>query len=306
MSIRIIPSRVCAVACASLCLSALNEVRARADGVFLPEEAAFRARREKAMIYEPEQKAAIFYRNGVEDLIISPRFSGPAARFAWIIPAPSRPTAAKLDGALFHELAALTYPRRMGKGTYGGDAKRAGTEGVTVLERKQVGAYDVAVLQAGDSRALMGWLTQNGFAMTPAAEAPIRAHIVEGWTFVAARVNIPEAQAGLNHGTLAPIHLTFRTSRPIYPLRVSGANGKPFLVQVHYIRLLKAGVRPASLVVDGPKVTAPIAASFVGDPAKNRAPTVAKLANGNVAIYLYSQLYEPRECLSDLAFVIRE
>lgn len=38
---------------------------------------------------------------------------------------------------------------------------------VQVLERKQVGAYDVAVLKATGSGALMEWLKTNRFAVPP-------------------------------------------------------------------------------------------------------------------------------------------
>ncbi|MBM3492877.1 MAG: DUF2330 domain-containing protein [Armatimonadetes bacterium] len=148
---------------------------ADADGIMLPDAAEFRARRERAMIHEPEQKAAIIYGNGIEDLIISPRYEGPAKRFAWIIPVPTRPTAEERgersegrDRALFHELARLTEPVPVKGGRRRKSAGAARTQGVEVLERKQVGAYDVAALRADDAKALMRWLEANGFAITPA------------------------------------------------------------------------------------------------------------------------------------------
>jgi hypothetical protein len=273
-----------------------------ADGCFMPDAATFRKQRERALIHEPEQKAAIIFRDGVEDLIISPRFSGPASRFAWVIPTPSRPTIGKVAGALFHELAALVY--RPAPASYEGRAMGgAKAARVTVLERKQVGAYDVAVLQAGDSGALMRWLAGNGFAMVPAAEKPIRAHVAENWTFVAARVNVPQAATGLSDGTLAPIRLTFRTQRPVYPLRVSSANPAAFLVNVYFITQWRETDRPFLAVVRGPRLSdrGVTATSFVGDPAR-RAPTLARLARGNVAVYHHARRYEPGECVGDLTF----
>jgi len=275
-----------------------------ADGVFMPDSRKFRLERERAMIHEPEQKAAIIFRDGVEDLIISPRFSGKASRFAWIIPTPSRPTVGKVGGALFHELAALVY--RPGPQPAGGTEKAmARPAGVIVLERKQVGAYDVAVLQAGDSGALVRWLRDNGFAMVPAAEKPIRAHVAEKWTFVAARVSVPEAARGLSEGTLAPIRLTFRTERPVYPLRVSSANPSDFLVSVYYIAPRGAFYRPGLLSVRGPRMPdqVSVGASFVGT-APRSAPTLARLARGPIAVYHHATTYKPDDCVGDLTFFL--
>ncbi len=62
------------------------------------------------MINEPEQKAAIFFSHGTEKLMVSPSYDGATEKFAWIIPVPARPKVEIVDGAIFHELAALTTP----------------------------------------------------------------------------------------------------------------------------------------------------------------------------------------------------
>jgi hypothetical protein len=220
-----------------------------ADGIMLPPDVQARLH-QQSYVSEPEQKAAVLYRNGVEDLIISPTFAGPVERFAWVIPVPSRPKVDKVDGALFHELGKLAFPM---PAALPGPADRSGkVAGVAVLERKQVGAYDVAVLEATDSQALYRWLRANKFAVQPAAKERLGQHIAEKWTFVAARVNVPRAARALATGTLAPIRLTFRTAEPIYPLRLSGANPEPFLVLVYYIVPAKADTKPPAIKVDGP------------------------------------------------------
>jgi len=274
---------------------------AYADGIMLPPEVHARLL-ERSYISEPDQKAVVLYRNGVEDLIISPTFAGPVERFAWIIPVPSRPKVDKVDGALFHELAKLAFPRRpKRKGTEGiGDTKA----GVTVLERKQVGAYDVAVLSAADSKALYRWLRANKFAVPPAAKERLDPHIAEKWTFVAARVNVRRAAGALTTGTLAPIRLTFRTSEPIYPLRVSGANPEPFLVLVYYIVPADAKTKAPAIKVDGPKSRweFPLPPIVQRPPDPKTEPTLSRLIRGTMAIYIYRQDFQPRHCNKDLKF----
>ncbi len=294
--------RRCLMALAVLTLS----MTALADGVFFPDEAAYRRHRERVLINEPEQKAVVLYRNGIEDLIISPRFDGPAARFAWIIPVPSRPKVDKVAGALFHEIVGIVSPPRKFKAM--GTAGIARTAGVAVLERKQVGAYEVAVLQAGDASALVKWLKANRFAIPSAAKGPIKQHIKEKWTFVAARVSVPQAERGLRTGTLAPIRLTFPTSKPIYPLRMSALNPEEFLVHV-YLVLPRLPGKPDPRVVTldavalhrhvghGPR--------WVGTPAAAKSPTLARLVNGPCAIYPFRLNYRPVNCSEDLTFQLK-
>ena len=84
--------------------------RALSDGCMMPSEKEWKRWRERATISEPMQKALIYFHDGIEDLIVSPSFSGPVADFAWVIPVPSRPKVEILRGAPFHELAKIAFP----------------------------------------------------------------------------------------------------------------------------------------------------------------------------------------------------
>lgn len=278
----------------------------QADGIMLPDSKEFRAARERSLITEPEQKAAIIFRDGIEDLIISPRYSGPASRFAWIIPVPTRPTVGKVEGALFHELARVVMPPSPKGQSKERTAGVPQTAGVQVLERKQVGAYDVAVLRADDPRSLMQWLETNRFAVTPAAEGPIQAHIKDGWTFVAARVNVPKSERGLQTGTLAPIRLTFRTQQPIYPLRLSAANPHPFKVLVYVIKPAGPLTQHEPVTLHSLKGTGarPLSALWFGVPRTAGAPTLAKLIGAQVTVHMWQRTYRPSECTADIRFSI--
>ncbi|HLJ57400.1 MAG TPA: DUF2330 domain-containing protein, partial [Chthonomonadaceae bacterium] len=196
-------------------LAALLPAPARTDGCFMPSDAAWRERRERSLILEPNQKALVYFDRGSEQLIISPNYAGQATDFAWVVPTPARPSVEILKGAPFHELARLVEPEppRMAKGLAGRAAAAPAPAGVTVLERKTVGDYDVSVLSATDSGALLRWLSENRYHLPPKAEAPVKAYIALGWTFVASKIRLNDTARGLKTGTLSPLKLTFRTNR---------------------------------------------------------------------------------------------
>jgi hypothetical protein len=94
-----------------------------------------------------------------------------------------------------------------------------GGERVEVLSRKVVGIYDTATLSSEDGHALVEWLNTNGFA-TPTNYLPsIRGYAKEGWFFVASKIR----GGGPYPGTAKahPLALTFKTKRPVYPLRLT-------------------------------------------------------------------------------------
>lgn len=243
------------------------------------------------MINEPAQKAAIFFRQGQEDLIISPSYSGAPSGFAWLVPVPARPQVQIVEGALFHELAAATVskpedlPRDAMKSAV---AERAA--GVTLLERETVGAYDVSVLSSTGAEALVDWLTANGYALPRSAEGPAERYVREGWTFVACRIQTPaNAASGLASGTLAPLRLTFPTVRPVYPMRLSAANPEPFTVLIYLLlpasetggRLRSVPLADAPALRSGQSTV--LKASV--DAQQTQYPTLGRLTTEEISIY---------------------
>jgi len=91
---------------------------------------------------------------------------------------------------------------------------------VNVVERKRVGVYDTAVLSSRDGGALLDWLSRNGF-VTPTNFIPaIHAYAQEGWFFVAGRIRLDASLT--DPAKPSPLALTFKTERPVYPLRLTG------------------------------------------------------------------------------------
>ena len=280
----------------------LAPIAALADGCLMPSKANWVTLRERAYINEPEQKAVVHFTKGSEDLIISPSFEGPATSFAWVIPVPARPKVRILEGAIFHELAKLIEPPAVGK-SGGTREAQVSAPTVTLLERRTVGAYDVSVLSANDGQALMNWLSANGYHLPDAAAAPVREYIKARWTFVACRVKAPvQAEQGLRAGTLAPLRLTFKASRPIYPLRLSSANPAAFSVVVYLVLPERevGGAKSVALIGrprGGPDKTPKIAT--INWWRRKECPTLMKLCKQNVRIYLERRYLQPDDCTRD-------
>ncbi len=295
---------------AVLSLTAMSQVPAKTDGCYMPTDRQWRQQREKSMINEPEQKALIVYDKGREQLIISPGFSGSSNDFAWVVPVPSRPKIEILQGAPFHELARLVEPEpnRL-KQEQKSMAPSARAGGVTVIERKTIGDYEVSVLTATDSQALVHWLRDNGYHMPHAAEGPVRTYTAEHWTFVASKIKLHDRATGLKTGTLTPLRLTFDSPGPIYPMRLSGANSSPFTVLV-YIALPLNNPASTSIPLVLKTIKAPSAQNLELSHAKLSSesrpsyPTLSRLSGTGLQVYWLEAHIAPAECDKDFVWAV--
>jgi hypothetical protein len=318
---------VLAAAALLAALPALSALTARADGIMVPSRADWKTERERALINEVDQKAAVLFRPDLqrETLLISPSYRGLARDFAWVVPVPARPRFSIVQGAPFHELATLTYPRGLDQERGRAPAAAVGAamkSSVRVLERRTVGAYDVTVLAADAPNALRDWLDRNDYYLPPAVVGPLSAYVRERWTFVACRIKNPDnARTGLLTGTLAPLKLTFPTSRPVYPMRLSAANPEPFNVLVYVLTpdpergLMGAFRRPTSsglTLAAGPRgrgagsVTARRATYTPGPAMAQDFPTLAGLLGDRITgVYVERRTIAPADCTADYAWAVR-
>lgn len=191
----------------------------KADGGIMPPPNYY--------VREDAQKAVIVYDQGVETMILSVEFSGDAKQFGWVIPTPKRPEVSKSSDELFKSLEDLTgknydvMPMSKPMGLGGVEEKAA----VTVLETKKIDIYDIAILEATDSKALAKWLSDNGFQY-PTNEAYILDDYVnKNWYFTAVKVqsefiNTVSADR-LSTGHATPLKLVFQSENIVYPLKIS-------------------------------------------------------------------------------------
>ena len=167
-----------------------------ADGLYIPRTYY------KEDIYEPTQKAIILHDGNKEQMIIEATYKGTMDDFAWLIPVPSYPNVEKSVPKIFEEIHYLTQPeyRRSpskGVGYYGVSEKMMDIPLVTVHEQKQVGIYDVAILSSEDSKALLEWLINNDYKVSPEAESVLDYYIQKKWYFIASRINLAPYDAKL-------------------------------------------------------------------------------------------------------------
>ncbi|MDB6056898.1 MAG: hypothetical protein JWO95_742 [Verrucomicrobiales bacterium] len=126
------------------------------------------------------------------------------------------------------------------------------SEAVKVWEDKTVGAYQIAILSSGTSKALTDWLSAHQFSFPQTNAAVLDSYVTNNWYFVAIRINLTsnnrfsarpgtpkqvEAVESLDRdlasGELHPLHISFDTPKCIFPLKISALNGKPSEVSLY-------------------------------------------------------------------------
>lgn len=178
----------------------------------------------------PEQRAFLYRQGAIEHMILSVQYNGATEEFAWVIPTE---TQAKVDvqgGAPFHELWKITKLQvppapEMTRSSVG--SAPGSPPPVKVLERKQAGPYDIAVLQASSGGGLYEWLRKNGFGVNQSTRNALDDYVDKGWYFVAARIRpkkLEKATTALHNGTIAPLHISYKASELSYPMRVTAGN----------------------------------------------------------------------------------
>ncbi|MBC7228903.1 MAG: DUF2330 domain-containing protein [Actinobacteria bacterium] len=130
---------------------ALSSGTACADGGFMGKEGRD--------IAEPEQIAAIFFHQGMEELFLSVSYRGAVDEFAWLVPRPEPPEIEGSDVVLFLALSAFS-PSVTDRGVnrLSGWESEGENKGVEVIEERSVGALDLTVVRADDAEDLGSWL----------------------------------------------------------------------------------------------------------------------------------------------------
>ena len=239
--------KICLLATALAWLVAAPD--AHADGCFV-----FRWNKQKD-INEPTQKAIIVHDQGREELVLQVKYEGPAEDFGWLIPVPGLPKVRKGSMDCFYELSKLTQ-ERFGDGrgaTLSAGIYTKGLDEVKVIEIKTVGAYEVAVISAGNAASLAEWLDAHHFIFPKENQGVLDTYVKKQWYFVAARINptqsgftlksgppiktpIPAStRKQLASGELHPLVISFPSDKCVFPLAISAVNCKPSEVSLYVL-----------------------------------------------------------------------
>ncbi len=195
------------------------------------------------------QTTFVFYRNGIEDIVLRPAFKGSVQEFGMLIPFPDPPAIRKAPDDVFAHLKHAVDPPRINPMPpppgaampQGGMVLKGGVDrdSVRVLREEAVGMYQVAVLEAGSAKALDRWMTQHGYVYPEGMDAPCEDYVTAGWCFVAVKAKVGrksgvEPRPGMREtdpshasafeGAVQAMGFRFRTKKPVVPMRLSAFN----------------------------------------------------------------------------------
>ena len=209
-----------------------------------------------------EQKTYVFFKDGVETVVIRPGFEGKVEEFGMLIPFPAIPDLRKVSDNIFSHIAAAVDPpevvidvrvkilrlfqRASGRTTTRGLAvgNKLAKDDVRVVKEEAVGMYEVAVLEAGSAAALKKWVDEHGFQYPEGMDNACNDYVKQGWCFVAVKTKVGQKKgvdpkpgmrkvnSNLPDGATFDGHVQamgfrFRSRRLEVPMRLSAFNKGP-------------------------------------------------------------------------------
>ncbi|HLP78186.1 MAG TPA: DUF2330 domain-containing protein [Candidatus Paceibacterota bacterium] len=127
--------------------------------------------------------------------------------------------------------------------------------GITELQNEHVGAFDVTTVESKNPAVLLEWLKENNFEAPPGIAEVVKDYVKEGWVFSVAKLHRDDA--GTATSAIHPLSFTFKTSKPIYPMRLTGLASKSLKVDLYVVGSQRASaqhfiVKQCALVVAEP------------------------------------------------------
>jgi hypothetical protein len=246
-----------------------------------------------------QQETALIELSGRrESITLAVRASGQADQAAFLMPVPSRAEFALADGAVFAELDRLTKPNVEvrtvevdGDGT-GGGAPGAGDSGATVVDRVEVGPYDVAQLAGTSPTAVADWLEDNGFTLPADLGDALDPYLREEWLIVA--VKLAPTSGSFADG-VPPMRLSFDTDVPVYPMRL--AVSADFVQPVRLYVLADHRVDITNPTPQGDPADLTFAGPVSADPAY---PVLAGSLSGPRFLTRFDGEFQPEKIMEDI------
>lgn len=164
-------------------------------------------------------------------------YTGNAPDFAWVVPVPSVPEVDVAEMASFSELQVATdpvfmlppIPDCMFEAQTEGDmaampAAEAARDDVTVFASGEAGPYvfDVVGTETGNANALIDWLNENNYRITPEMEPLVFVYVQEEMVFLAMKL---QPEQGVQN--IQPVKMTYETERPMIPIRLTAVAAIP-------------------------------------------------------------------------------
>lgn len=151
-------------------------------------------------------------------------------------------------------------------------AKRKGMEpssspqSVSILDRKLVGVFETTTISSRDPKALENWLSENGYSVPTNSGPVIASYVKDGWVFVAAKVRRDSPASATN--TPHPLSFTFKTDKPVYPMKLTGLNSPSLSVALYVFGNTRAAAPHFKVEsCTRPNLVYPLLRQWVGDSA---------------------------------------
>lgn len=171
--------------------------------------------------------------------VVEIAYTGDPGDFSWIVPVPETPTLDVVPTSALRLLDTATAPRIINPPTTceGGDdffagqpvadaepeASPEGEPEVVVEDLPVVGAFDPEVISSDDPDALVNWLNDNNYLITPAMEPFIAQYVADGFKFLGLKLT---PDAGVSD--IAPIKFSCPNGEmPLVPIRLTGVSAEP-------------------------------------------------------------------------------
>ena len=98
-----------------------------------------------------------------------------------------------------------------------------GAQTVVIEARYEIDEYDVLILSATDSGALLAWLGRNGYRVPPQAAGVLQSYLKQGMKFFVAKVDL-RRRAARGLAQLRPLQIAYDSPRFMLPVRLGMAN----------------------------------------------------------------------------------
>jgi hypothetical protein len=109
---------------------------------------------------------------------------------------------------------------------------RVGGDAVRIHQREIVGDYNATVISGDDAAAVGQWLADNRYTVSPDARAALDRYVADGWVFAAVRLR-PTKQSTAKPRTAHPLIFRFAADEPVYPMRLTGAQGDDLTLDLY-------------------------------------------------------------------------
>ncbi|MGB0678273.1 MAG: DUF2330 domain-containing protein [Polyangiales bacterium] len=179
--------------------------------------------------------------DGTVTAVVQIVYSGPAERFAWVLPVPGQPDISvasnialqrlqqatnpnyqlrtEVRGACLPEPSNAAFASQAGAAEDGGGGVAPSNSGVQVLDQGSVGPYDYVLISAQTGTpdvadVVVDWLQTNGYDVAPTARETLGPYLADGMNLVAFRLT-----KGSDSGEIRPVVLRYAATQPMIPIR---------------------------------------------------------------------------------------